>query len=114
MPKPEEPWARKHPKAKPEPSNRNVAWYRKRRAELIQEMGGKCVECESREELEFDHTKPRNWQPNKTSRWQRLRNYIKDWKKGELVLRCRTCNARKGFPDGQQELLSREQERNPF
>lgn len=75
-----------------------VQWYRRERARLIAALGGKCVECGTTEELEFDHLKPRTWIANKTSRWQRLRNYIKDWKKGELCLRCRVCNAKGGTP----------------
>lgn len=105
-PEPNREWCAHHPKAKPEPSNRNVAWYRRERAAWVAKLGGKCAHCGSTEELEFDHETPRDWDPAKTSRWQRLRNYIKDIKAGKIKqLLCRSCNARKGYPDSQQELL---------
>lgn len=116
-PKPSGEWCSHHPRAKPQPANRNVAWYRRTRTWLIAELGGKCVECGTTDELEFDHLTPRDWHPNKTSRWQRLRNYIKDWRRGiaegvpRITLRCRSCNGRKGYPDGQLELLDAAEER---
>lgn len=78
-----------------------VQWYRRERARLIAALGGKCVECGTTEELEFDETGERPAgmpAPNRTSRWQRLRNYLKMHALGRLALRCRTCNAKGGTP----------------
>lgn len=95
-----------HPRAKPEPSNRHVAWYRRERAKWIAALGGKCAVCGTTDELEFDHDSPRDWVPNRKSRWQRLRLYIRDIKAGKITqLLCREHNAKKGYPDGQLELL---------
>ena len=34
---------------------RNLEYYHKRRAELIEKLGGRCAVCGSTENLEFDH-----------------------------------------------------------
>lgn len=114
---------RKHaPKIKVSPSikiRKDVLWARRMRWALIQLLGARCVECLTEYDssdpsyLEFDHTAPRDWQPNRTSRWQRMRNYWRDWELGILCLRCRNCNARKGYPGGQLEMLEKTN-RQPF
>ena len=84
-----------------------VKWYRRERDRLIASLGGKCVDCGTTEELEFDELvarPPGMPRPNKTSRWQRLRNYLKLWKWGQehgietLTVRCRVHNAERGEP----------------
>lgn len=83
---------------------RNVRWYRRTRAWLLAQMGGVCVDCGTIEELEFDELLPRPAgmpRPNKTSRWQRLRNYLKIWREhgaAGLAIRCRRDNAKRGEP----------------
>lgn len=63
-----------------------------------------CAVCGTTEELEFDHDEPRDWIANKTSRWQRLRLYIRDIKAGKVKhLLCRVHNAQKGRPEGGDE-----------
>lgn len=107
-------FCRHHPRRKPTASNRNVAWYRRERPKWIAYLGNKCGLCGKTleeaeaegETLEFDHHVPRDWEPARTSRWQRLRNYIREIKEGKIrQALCRSCNGRKGYPDGQQELL---------
>ena len=93
-----------HPTELSERLRRKVIWYRKWRTWLIAQLGGKCVDCGTTEDLEFDELLPRPAgmpAPNRTSRWQRLRNYLKIWKKHGakgLALRCRVDNARRGAP----------------
>lgn len=112
---PTTPYSNRHPKAKPTPPNHNVAWYRTERARWIAILGGRCAHCGTTDELEFDHDQPRDWDPAKTSRWQRLRNYIREIREGKIKqLLCRSCNASKGFPDGQRELLERRYDNRPF
>lgn len=80
---------------------RHVKWARKWRSWLIAELGGKCVDCGTTDELEFDELLPRPPgmpAPNRTSRWQRLRNYLKLHKRGLIALRCRVCNSKRGEP----------------
>lgn len=106
-PKPNGQWCSRHRPQHP-PSNRNVAWYQRERPKWIAFLGGKCSwpGCDATTELEFHHDEPRNWEPRKTSRWQRLRNYIRDIKAGKVRrLLCRVHNAMAGYPDGQLALL---------
>lgn len=119
-PKPSGEWCSRHPRAKPQPANRNVAWYRRERPKWLHYLGGKCGMCGKTleeaeaegETLEFDHDQPRDWNPSKTSRWQRLRNYIHEIREGKIKqVLCRSCNGRKGYPDGQLELLDAAEER---
>lgn len=119
-PKPNGEWCSHHHNARSEdqlsPRNvRNVKWYRRERTKWIAHLGGKCAVCGTTEELEFDHDVPRDWDPAKTSRWQRLRNYIREIKAGKIKqVLCRSHNASKGYPDGQQELLDRTRSNEPF
>lgn len=83
---------------------KDVRWYRRERAKWIAFLGGKCSVCGTTEELEFDHDEPRDWVANKTSRWQRLRLYIRDIKAGKVKrLLCRVHNAQKGRPEAREE-----------
>lgn len=115
-------WCSHHPRAKDKPPTRQVAWYRRERAKWIAHLGGKCAVCGATEELEFDHDVPRDWRPEKKSRWQRLTIYIREIRAGKIKqVLCRVCNARKGYPDGQLELLDaaeerckKEREKGPF
>lgn len=78
----------------------NLARYKRGRLALIVALGGKCVDCGEADpdELQFDHTGPRTWVANKTSRWQRLAHYRREAAAGEIELRCGDCNNRKGKP----------------
>lgn len=80
-----------HPK-----SIRNREARTRRRNRLIQRLGGKCVECESIVDLEFDHIFPRNWKSHTVSSDRRLAIYEQEADAGLLQLLCRSCNAKKG------------------
>ncbi len=69
-----------------------------RRAALVEKLGGKCVDCGKTDRLEFDHKKARTWVAAGLSHAQRIENYEKDAVAGNIVLRCRVCNAEKGKP----------------
>jgi 5-methylcytosine-specific restriction endonuclease McrA len=69
--------------------------YAARREALVERMGGLCRECGTCFDLEFDHPNGRDWIANKLGRMQRLREYEKDLAAGNLILLCRSCNARK-------------------
>lgn len=101
-----QPYRTTTPTRKDPPSNRRVAWARRRRQELIALLGGQCVDCGTTSDLEFDHTHPRDWEPRKLNRWHRMSRYWRDYLAGILTIRCRSCNARKGYPAGQEELLA--------
>ena len=73
--------------------------YRLRlRQNLIRKLGGKCVDCKSIVDLEFDHTEPREWKSAEVWSAKRIRIYAEEADQGKIVLRCRVCNARKGQP----------------
>lgn len=78
--------------------NRQREWANRKRAELIEELGGCCVDCGGTRRLEFDHIKPRTWVANKISRWARMTRYIREAAEGKIELRCRRCNNKKGRP----------------
>src|SRR4051812_2967477 len=78
----------------------NLARYNRGRLALIVLRGGECVDCgeAAPDKPQFDHTGPRTWVANKTSRWQRLAHYRRETAAGEIELRCADCNNRKGKP----------------
>lgn len=45
-------------KSKEEERAYHRAWYRKRKQEAIEQLGGECVQCGATENLEFDHIDP--------------------------------------------------------
>lgn len=72
--------------------------YRRKRQELLTFLGGVCVECGATESLEFDHLKPREWVTRDVNRLQRIKLYREEAERGDIVLRCGTCNKVKGSP----------------
>jgi ribosomal protein S27E len=74
----------------------NSASYHAKRITMLKLMGGKCVRCGccDLDQLEFGHTQPRTWIPNRLNRMQRLRRYWQDWEAGLIEVQCRGCNNR--------------------
>lgn len=71
---------------------------KKLRDQLITEMGGKCEECGRTKKLEFHHKFKRQWTARKTSRWQRMAHYRREFERGVLRLLCSKCNKLAGSP----------------
>jgi len=71
---------------------RRKQMYRERREKLIAALGGKCCECNSTENLEFDHPFGRDWIARQKARWHRIVLYEGDQKAGNLRLLCSNCN----------------------
>ena len=71
---------------------------RRRRADLIERLGGRCVICGATEKLEFDHIDParKEWETRALSSESRIKRYEDEAAKGLLQLLCRHCNAVKG------------------
>jgi len=86
----------------------------KRKAALVEQLGGKCVECESTEDLTFDHIHGRDWKLREVHSTKRLRIYIKEAAEGKLQLLCRGCNSRKGRPPGETDEVPYGQDDEPY
>lgn len=65
---------------------------RRRKAELIEQLGSKCVKCGTTEDLEFDHKNGRDYDPQKLSYSARLARYKREADRGEIRLLCGRCN----------------------
>lgn len=76
------------------------------RARLIREMGGACVGCGTKIDLEFHHKdrRTRTWVANRTARWVRLARYRREWHQGLIELRCGACNKKAPHFDDDQEI----------
>ena len=69
-----------------------------RKAALVAQLGGKCAECGTSDDLTFDHLFPRDWHPRSVHATKRLRIYAEEAAAGKIQLLCGTCNSRKGRP----------------
>lgn len=73
-------------------------WARKKTEELRSILGGKCVDCGTEEDLEFDVIVPvGNDDHHRRMGWSwRMSFYRKQHDANNLALRCGRCNRRKG------------------
>src|SRR5690606_32918172 len=84
-------------------TERSKKSYRRRRAKLIEAMGGKCDYCGSVEKLEFHHLQRRTWVARNLSRWSRIARYWEEFEWGVLKLACAPCNKRLGQPEASED-----------
>ena len=73
-------------------------WARRQVEKLKELLGGKCVECGTTEELEFDHLEPRDYESRKLEWSHRISIYRREIAEGKIQLLCKPCNSRKGKP----------------
>lgn len=74
----------------------------------MKELGGRCAQCGTEEELEFDVIVPQNGH----QKWNTVRRmifYRRQNEKKNLQILCRRCNAKKGNKHPELAL-----ETNPF
>jgi 5-methylcytosine-specific restriction endonuclease McrA len=73
-------------------------WARRKRRELIEELGGKCAACGEveYEKLTFDHIHGKDWETTGLSTDQRMCRYRKESKLKLLQILCLICNSKKG------------------
>lgn len=82
-------------------ANSKTAYHRERAAilrdKLVRRLGGCCVQCESIDELQFDHIDPRTrtWVARRCSQWGRMRRYWNEALQGLIQLLCKSCNRKK-------------------
>lgn len=67
----------------------------RRKAALIDFLGGQCVECGSATNLHFDHKDGRDWEPREVHYTKRLRIYTEEAIEGKIQLLCGFCNSSK-------------------
>jgi len=67
------------------------------RQSLVDQMGGACVECGPTEDQEINHKFGRTWEPRMICYRDRMKRYEREFRAGELDLRCKSCN-RKYWP----------------
>ncbi len=77
---------------------RQRLWANRAKAALIQELGGKCVMCQSVENLEIDHIYIRNWIPRQKEFSWRISIYRREAKLGLVQVLCEECNKFRGRP----------------
>ncbi len=72
-------------------------WARRRRAQLVQELGGKCTDpkCTTPDApLEIDHPAGRDYDVRRLSPDQVVRRYLRDQAEGrKLRVLCKVCNS---------------------
>ena len=68
--------------------------YKVWRAETISKMGGKCVECGSEEELEFDHINPTEKEFSISTRWSVMDVALEE-ELAKCQLLCHDCHLTK-------------------
>lgn len=90
---------------------RQRAWAVRARAQLVQDLGGKCVDCGSTNDLELDCVMPQGpAHHGKMESSVRIGFYRRQHAQGNLACRCSTCNGRKGALDDKWEHEAAESE----
>lgn len=77
------------------PVGRHAALYRRRRDELLSQLGRECVVCGSIEDLHFDHITPADWPRSAYSSHERIKLYKLEADAGNLRVLCGRCNRSK-------------------
>ncbi len=77
----------------PPMSARQKAWARKKRAQLVAILGGKCQVCATSRDLTFDCRKPRGADHHRMDSSMRISFYMHQARQGNLNLLCSLCNA---------------------
>ncbi len=73
---------------------RQKEWARRKRAELVARLGGKCAVCGSEFDLEIDHPAGRDWSMRRTEFSARISRLCREADEGLLRLLCQYHNAR--------------------
>lgn len=82
---------------------RQKQWAVRARADLVQLLGGRCVECGTTEELHLDCILPQGHHHHKLDSSSRVSFYRRQHAEGNLQVLCAACNGRKGALDDKWE-----------
>lgn len=86
-------------------AKRNKLWAKKKRAEIVRALGGKCKVCGATEELEIHHIFGRKYDLELIGSDSRVSRYIKELRAGLIDVLCRSCNAKIGMPEPEETLF---------
>ena len=87
-------------------ARRQREWAARARLQLVNQLGGMCVDCGSQSDLVVDHIYARTWSLRSVEQSRRVARYRREAVLGLLTVRCLVCNSRKGSPR-QRELAVR-------
>jgi hypothetical protein len=79
---------------------RQRAWADRWRVRITLSLGGRCIDCMTTRDLTFDVREPVPEEHHGLEKSVRMSFYRKQWRMGNLCLRCRKCNALKGRQAG--------------
>ncbi len=98
----------------PIPNWKRRAKYNERRRNLVRKLGGKCVDCGSIENLEFDHIDP-DTKVMKTGNLLQLKlnDTIFEIEIKKLQLLCKPCHDSKSGKEKEREVCMRGHPRTP-
>jgi len=77
-------------------------WRAERRTQWINEQGGKCVDCDSTEQLEIDHVDYKLKACNVATLWSRKKD-IRDKELVKCVVRCNACHMLKTIEENKEK-----------
>ena len=87
-------------------ARRHKEWAQRARVRLIEKLGGKCSECQTEADLDFDCKEAKGDRHHRMDASARMCFYHKQHKEGNLQLLCRhKCHKKKTVAD-----LKRQQE----
>lgn len=75
-------------------------WAARWRVRITLSLGGKCIDCMTCIDLTFDVREPVAQEHHTLESSARMSFYRRQWRAGNLCLRCRRCNALKGNKAG--------------
>lgn len=90
-------------------AKRQREWAKRVRAELVMQLGGKCVDCGETEidRLQLDHIQPCEWAERRGKMDASMRMSImrREAKEGKITVRCEICNPAKSDHNGYQPRI---------
>jgi len=87
---------------------RQRLWAARVYAEIVSELGGRCVACGATDELSLDHIKPDGVVKSRLEWSWRVSVYRREAAAGLLQVLCRKCNSRKNAREGFTPDLARQ------
>lgn len=78
---------------------RQRQWAKRARRQLIDQLGGRCVDCGTTDDLQLDHKYQRTWKCRELDTSRKVAMYRREAARGLLEVRCGTCNRKKGRPE---------------